>query len=99
MIVRNEFASARVTLDESGNGPRLLIEDLRTGARQYFDALQLVSLAEADPQDWQFILDPARLLREDLGPVATAQPSDHRAAPGPRSAELNGNARARKRRA
>ena len=64
-LVRNEFAVARVSLDECGNGPRLLIEDLRTGARQYFDALQLVSLAEADPRDWEFLMDPARLLAED----------------------------------
>jgi hypothetical protein len=49
--LRNEFASVRITLDERGNGPRLLIEDLENGAEILLSPLELASLCLATPED------------------------------------------------
>lgn len=49
--LRNEFASVRVALDERGNGPRLLIQDLETGAEILLSPLELASLCLATPDD------------------------------------------------
>ena len=48
-IVENEFAAVRLSIDSSGNGPRLRIEDLKTGQVGYLDALELETLAWASP--------------------------------------------------
>ncbi|TMK38289.1 MAG: hypothetical protein E6G66_18620 [Actinobacteria bacterium] len=37
-VVANEFASVAVAVDHAGNGPRLRLEDLRTGRVGYLDA-------------------------------------------------------------
>ncbi|MFF1834842.1 hypothetical protein ACFVXE_11640 [Streptomyces sp. NPDC058231] len=47
----NEFAVVRIALDTAGNGPRLLIEDLETGARTLLSPLELASLCLATDQD------------------------------------------------
>ncbi|MBM7369198.1 hypothetical protein [Gordonia hydrophobica] len=47
----NEFAAARVTLDSSGNGDRLLVEDLESGDFIFLSPLELVSLCLATPDD------------------------------------------------
>ncbi|MFF1732170.1 hypothetical protein [Streptomyces sp. NPDC058247] len=47
----NEFAAVRIALDTVGNGPRLLIEDLETGARTFLSPLELASLCLATDQD------------------------------------------------
>jgi hypothetical protein len=49
--LRNEFASVRITLDERGNGPRLLVEDLETGAEILLSPLELASLCLASSED------------------------------------------------
>lgn len=49
--LRNEFATVRVALDERGNGPRLLVEDLETGAQILLSPLELASLCLATPED------------------------------------------------
>ncbi|MCW2945718.1 MAG: hypothetical protein JWR24_2435 [Actinoallomurus sp.] len=49
--LRNEFASVRITLDERGNGPRLLVQDLETGAEILLSPLELASLCLATPED------------------------------------------------
>lgn len=41
---RNEFASIRITLEETRCGSRLLIEDRETGGRAYLDPIELASL-------------------------------------------------------
>lgn len=47
----NEFAVVRIAVDTAGNGPRLLIEDLETGARTLLSPLELASLCLATDQD------------------------------------------------
>jgi hypothetical protein len=49
--LRNEFALVRLSLDERGNGPRLLVEDLETGAEILLSPLELSSLCLATPED------------------------------------------------
>jgi hypothetical protein len=49
--LRNEFAAVRIALDERGNGPRLLVEDLETGAQILLSPLELASLCLATPED------------------------------------------------
>jgi hypothetical protein len=49
--LRNEFASVRITLDERGNGPRLLVEDLETRAEILLSPLELASLCLASGED------------------------------------------------
>lgn len=57
--LRNEFAYVSVELDESSNGPRLKITDLRTGQVAYLDPLELESLAWSTHQDLAPLLDPS----------------------------------------
>jgi hypothetical protein len=47
----NEFAVVRIALDTAGNGHRLLIEDLESGARTFLSPLELASLCLATDQD------------------------------------------------
>ncbi|MDX6433210.1 MAG: hypothetical protein QOE54_5576 [Streptosporangiaceae bacterium] len=47
----NEFASVRISLDERGNGPRLLVQDLENGMRIWLSPLELASLCLATPED------------------------------------------------
>jgi hypothetical protein len=59
MELRSEFAEVRVELDTSGNGPRLKIEDIRTGMINFFDPLELESLAWSRHEDLAMLLDPS----------------------------------------
>jgi len=47
----NEFAAVRVSLDVSGNGPRLLVEDLESGELIFLCPLELASFIQATPED------------------------------------------------
>jgi hypothetical protein len=60
MILANEFAQVDIELDESGNGPRLRIKDVRTGQVGYLDPLELEYLAWATKDELAPLLDPAR---------------------------------------
>ncbi len=59
LLLANEFAQVKIELDTSGNGPRLRIEDLKTGHIGYLDALELESLAWATKGELAPLLDPA----------------------------------------
>lgn len=59
MEIRNEFARVAVELDEAGNGPRLLLRDLKTGREAFFDALELESLAWSTHTDMSPFLNPS----------------------------------------
>ncbi|SMG57402.1 hypothetical protein SAMN02745947_05039 [Rhodococcus rhodochrous J3] len=51
----NEFAAVGVSLDTSGNGPRLLVEDLESGDHIFLSPLELASLclaSDEDREDW-----------------------------------------------
>jgi hypothetical protein len=47
----NEFAAVRLSLDVSGNGPRLLVEDLESGDHIFLCPLELSSFTLATPED------------------------------------------------
>jgi len=47
----NEFAAVRVSLDEAGHGPRLLVEDLESGASVLISPIELASLCLATADD------------------------------------------------
>lgn len=59
-IVDSEFASVAVSVDRHGNGPRLRLEDLRTGHVGYLDALELETLAWLPDGALHPLLDPSR---------------------------------------
>ena len=61
MILESEFARVRVETDEAGNGPRLRIEDLRSGKVGYLDPLELETLAWATKDQLVPLLDPSAL--------------------------------------
>ncbi len=47
----NEFAAVRVSLDVSGNGPRLFVENLDGGEHVFLCPLELASFTLATPED------------------------------------------------
>lgn len=49
----SEFASVRVSLDTTGRGPRLKVEDLESDAAVFLDALELASLCHATDEQRQ----------------------------------------------
>jgi hypothetical protein len=59
VIVESEFASVSLSIDGRGNGPRLRIEDLRTGRVGYLDALELETLAWLPEAALHPLLDPS----------------------------------------
>lgn len=58
-VVTNEFASVAVSVDHSGNSPRLRLEDLKTGRVGYLDALELETLAWLPDGALHGLLDPS----------------------------------------
>ena len=60
MELKSEFADVKIELDHSANGPRLMIQDLRTGMTNYLDPLELECLAWARHEDLTLLLDPSR---------------------------------------
>jgi hypothetical protein len=59
--VSSEFASVALSVNHDGNGPRLQIEDLRTGHIGYLDALELETLAWLPEGALHALLDPSLL--------------------------------------
>jgi len=47
----NEFAAVRLSLDEAGHSPRLLVEDLENGASVLISPIELASLCLATADD------------------------------------------------
>jgi len=62
-IVGSEFAEVAVRTDHAANGPRLRLEDLRSGRVRYLDALELETLVWLPHRTLQDLADPSR--RED----------------------------------
>jgi hypothetical protein len=58
-IVESEFAGVALSIDHEGNGPRLRIEDLRTGQVGFVDALELETLAWLPEGALHPLLDPS----------------------------------------
>jgi len=59
----SEFAAVEIDRDDSGNGPRLMIRDLRSGQRVFLDPLELAALALTRHEELLPFLDPGRLDR------------------------------------
>jgi hypothetical protein len=59
--ISSEFASVALSVNDDGNGPRLRIEDLRTGHVGFLDALELETLAWLPEGGLHKLLDPAFL--------------------------------------
>jgi hypothetical protein len=60
-VVESEFATVRLSIDHEGNGPRLRIEDLKTGHVGFVDALELETLAWLPDGGLHKLLDPSLL--------------------------------------
>jgi hypothetical protein len=68
MELTSEFASVQVSLDHDGNGPRLRIEDLKTGQIGFLDPLELETLAWLPEGGLHKLLDPSLLRWREGGP-------------------------------
>ena len=61
----SEFAAVRVCVDEDANGPRLRVEDLKTGRVGFLDPLELETLAWLPEGGLHKLLDPSLLRWRD----------------------------------
>jgi ketosteroid isomerase-like protein len=68
--VQSEFAAVEVSLDESGNGRRLKLEDLKSGRVGYLDALELETLAWLPEGALHPLLDPSAVRWRDTPTIA-----------------------------
>jgi hypothetical protein len=58
-VVNSEFAQVAWRTDLEGNGPRLRLEDLRTGRVRYLDALELETIIWLPDGRLDTVLDPS----------------------------------------
>jgi hypothetical protein len=58
-IVGNEFAEVAVSIDRAGLGPRLRLEDRKTGRVRYLDALELETIVWLEEGHLKQLLDPS----------------------------------------
>jgi hypothetical protein len=58
-VVNSEFAQVAWRTDLEGNGPRLRLEDLRTGRVRYLDALELETIIWLPDGRLDTALDPS----------------------------------------
>ena len=58
-IVDSEFADVAVSLDTTANGPRLRLQDRRTGRIRFLDALELETLIWLPEAHLTQLLDPS----------------------------------------
>jgi len=61
----SEFAVVEVARDDSGNGARLRLTDLRSGRTNWFDPLELEALIWSTHDELARFLDPARRWADD----------------------------------
>ena len=65
MELESEFGHVQVELDNSANGVRLMIKDLKTGQSIFLDPLELEGLAWARHGDLAPLLDPGLSVARD----------------------------------
>jgi hypothetical protein len=58
-VARNEFAQVSVNFDNSGNTPRVRLEDLRSGRVRYLDALELETIIWLPQERLTALMDPS----------------------------------------
>jgi hypothetical protein len=71
-LIKNEYASVKVTVDTEGKGTRLKVEDLSSGTVIYLDPLELQALAWATREDLSAFTRPyfkERALERKMGIV------------------------------
>lgn len=76
-VVHSEFAQVAVRIDDEANGPRLRLEDLKTGQVRYLDALELETIIWLRDEHLMSLLDPASDRWREEDPTeqqTTAQP-------------------------
>lgn len=69
-LLKNEYASVKVTIDTEGKGPRLKVEDLSSGSTIYLDPIELQALAWTTRDDLSMFTRPyfkERALERKLG--------------------------------
>ena len=69
-LLKNEYASVKVTVDTEGKGTRLKVEDLSTGTFIYLDPIELQALAWATREDLSVFTRPyfkERALERKMG--------------------------------
>jgi hypothetical protein len=76
MDLVNEFAAVSIELDDSGNGPRLRIVDLKTGQTGFLDPLELETLAWLPEGALHRFLDPSFHRWRGPGEVAARREAD-----------------------
>jgi len=57
--VASEFASVTVAVDTTANGPRLRLEDVRSGKIRFLDALELETIIWLPDGHLSQLLDPS----------------------------------------
>lgn len=68
--LKNEFARVRISKEETANGPRLMIVDVRNGKVGFLDPLELENLAWVKHSELAALVDPSRIAAESTnGPV------------------------------
>jgi hypothetical protein len=72
-LVTSEFAAVQLSVDTDGNGPRLKIEDLKTGQIGFLDALELETLAWLPEGGLHKLLDPSQHRWREPSPDVTEQ--------------------------
>lgn len=58
-VIHSEFAEVSCRTDAGGNGPRLRLEDLRTGRVRFVDALELETIIWLPEGRLDELLDPS----------------------------------------
>ena len=58
-VVDSEFADVSVEVDTTANGPRLCLEDRRTGRIRFLDALELETIVWLPDGHLTQLLDPS----------------------------------------
>jgi len=58
-VVNSEFADVAVAVDSTANGPRLRLEDRRTGRVRFLDALELETIIWLPEGHLAQLLDPS----------------------------------------
>lgn len=71
-LLANEFASVRVEIDRTANGPRLKLTDVSSGVHAYLDPLELQCLAWLDHDDLVGLMDPDFVHRTRRGRPGSA---------------------------
>ena len=58
-VISSEFAQVLARIDADANGPRLRLEDLKTGRVRFLDALELETLVHLPAGHLRALLDPS----------------------------------------